>query len=61
MVLQAEQVAGGGAGVDADQDGSTVLDDLVVGTDPDRAEVLPRVEGPCRSDRLLDEVVNRPE
>ena len=40
MLFLAQQVAVGGRGVDADEDGATGLEDLVIGTDADAGQVL---------------------
>src|SRR3981189_1685706 len=59
MLLLAEQVAVGGLGVDADEDGATGLEDLVIGTDADAGQVLALVDRTGGGDGLLDDVVDR--
>ena len=56
----AEQGAGGGLGVDADEDRATGLEDLVIGTDADAGQVLAIVDLAGGGDGLLHDVVSRP-
>jgi hypothetical protein len=60
MVLLAQQVALGGRGVDADEDGATRLEDLVLGPDADPGQVLALVDRAGDGDGLRDEVVDGP-
>src|SRR5271166_6443834 len=61
MGFEAQQVTVSRQGVDADEDGLTLLEDLVVGADPDAAEVLLLVDLAGQWDRCLDDVVDRAE
>jgi hypothetical protein len=60
MLFLAEQVAVGGLGIDADEDGATGLEDLVIGPDADSGQVLALVDLTGGGDGLLDDVVHRP-
>jgi hypothetical protein len=60
ILFLAEQVTGGGLGVDADEDRASGLEDLVIGTDADAGQVLAIVDRTGGGDGLVDDVVDRP-
>ena len=58
MVLQTQQITIGRSSIDTDEDGFTILENLVVCPDVDLADVLFGGDGASRCDDLLDQVVN---
>src|SRR5207245_1377941 len=55
MLFLAQQVAVGGLDVDADEDGASGLEDLVIGADADAGQVLAKVDLTCGGDGLVDD------
>ena len=58
MVLQAEQVAIGRGGIDADEHWVDGLKDLVVGPDANGGQVVTSADGPSRFDGAVHDVVH---
>ena len=61
MVFGREEVAIGRVGIRPDQDGPAVLEDLVMGADPDPAEVLAGVDFTGGNDGFMHHVEDGPD
>ena len=61
MVFKAQQVAITRQSIDTDEYRLTILENFVVGTDMDSAEILLAIDLACQVDRCPNDVVDRPQ